>query len=441
MMNRVIVALCTFLICMSFAIPAAVAVHAAPAQVQPTPITAVVNTDGKRLRVRSGPGTSYPIIAKLTNGQRVPVLARNPEGSWLLITAPTQTYGWVTSSYVTLSVPLAEIPVAGIPVSEAPTPLPTAAVTAVSPTIVTTPTVMAMPTWAPTPAPTPVRLYGKLAVPLFDAERGVYDTWLVNANGVNLRRVVTEASAPALSADGAKLAYRRWQTDDRGIVVADSNGRNPLRVTDNLEDVLPSFSPDRTKVAFSSYRWGDRRSRLYYAWTDDESRTAWEWGDGGIYGEDPYWMADGRIIYRVTRRDGQGEELWRMDGSDGLNQTLLYAADSIRAPAAMKNSRAVAFMALADGHWDLYSVDITTSAVRRLTTDAADDGLPAWSPDGRHIAFVSNRSGEWGLWVMAANGNNQRLLTALPGSVDGSVEFEPDYLNKGWVEEQIAWSP
>jgi len=50
------------------------------------------------------------------------------------------------------------------------------------------------------------------------------------------------------------------------------------------------------------------------------------------------------------------------------------------------------------------------------------------------------RSGQWALWVMDADGGNQRLLALLPGPVDGRVQFEPDYLNHGWLEEQIAWS-
>ena len=44
------------------------------------------------------------------------------------------------------------------------------------------------------------------------------------------------------------------------------------------------------------------------------------------------------------------------------------------------------------------------------------------------------------LWVMDQDGGNERMLALLPGPVDGRVQFEPDYLNNGWLEEQIAWS-
>jgi hypothetical protein len=50
-----------------------------------------------------------------------------------------------------------------------------------------------------------------------------------------------------------------------------------------------------------------------------------------------------------------------------------------------------------------------------------------WSMDGRTDE-------------MRADGSAVRRIVALPGLVDGRVEFEPDYLNNGWLEEQISWS-
>ncbi len=49
--------------------------------------------------------------------------------------------------------------------------------------------------------------------------------------------------------------------------------------------------------------------------------------------------------------------------------------------------------------------------VVRLTTSGAKNGQAFWSPDGSSISFVSNRSGSWQIWVMAANGRQLRQLT------------------------------
>ena len=70
----------------------------------------------------------------------------------------------------------------------------------------------------------------------------------------------------------------------------------------------------------------------------------------------------------------------------------------------------------------------------QLTTQTADDGHPAWSPDGKRIAFTSDRTGNFDIWVMDSDGSNQRQLTthtvwdAVPAwSPDGrKIAFESD---------------
>ncbi len=422
-----------------------------------TDVFATVATEGPRLRVRAEPSLSAPIVARLVDGSVVNVVARNAAGTWVLVPLPTPDtpYGWASVAYLRLSKPVMALPVlAAAPVLPfggdgsdfvAIEVAPTAPVPPTPPAPALTPMAPAAPGDVPTatlaaaPLPPP-SLYGKLAVPVFDERRKTYNVWLVNADGSDLRLVVEQASSPTLSRDGAMLAYRRWKVDDRGIVVANADGSNPWRITDKLEDVLPSFSPDRTKVAFSTYRWGDRKSRLYYAWSDEQNRVAWEWGAGGIFGEDPYWAADGRIFFRVTRPERSSEELWSMDGRTGENRTLLHIAPSIRAPAVSPDQRTVAYMAFARGNWDVYTFDLIDRTVTRLTNDPAEDGLPTFSPNGAYIAFVSNRGGAWALWRMNADGSDLRRVVVLPGPVDGRVQFEPDYLNNGWLEEQISWS-
>jgi Tol biopolymer transport system component len=403
----------------------------APASPKAGSSTATVKTSaGVKLRVRSGPGSNYPIVARLANGQTVNVLARDASGKWLQVefAAPGGDFGWISTNYAATNTPVAQLPVSNAISKAAPVSTAAAATGTVSGTA-------AAGAVMPAPGPLP----GKIAVPVFDTERQIYNIWLVDANGSNLRRVVENASSPALSADGTLLAYRHWQRDDRGIVVANSDGANPLRLTDKLEDVLPSFSPDKTKIVFSTYRQGDRLDRIYYVWTDEQNQRAWEWGAGGLFGKDPDWMADGQIAFYASSATGETDLLRLMNG-DATNQRTIFSTPSIGSIAGAPDSSAIAYMSAADGNWDIYSVDVQGGSARRLTNDPARDGLPAWSPDGNSIAFVSDRSGQWALWVMNKDGSNERMLALLPGPVDGRVQFEPDYLNNGWLEEQIAWS-
>lgn len=371
---------------------------------------AVANSCGTvQLNVRAGPGFSYAVLGRLPNGIGYRAMVRDATGRWLLLAGLDlqQRVGWVFAPCVDLSVPIDQLPVISLPAQSS----------------------------ARQVSPPEQPLTGQIAFPVFDRGRETYDVYLANADGTNMRRVISEASQPALSPDGLHLAFRHWKTDDRGIVVTNTGGGAALRVSDYLEDGLPAWSPDGKKLIFSSYRESDRRSRLYYLWADRKRDWVLTRPPESVYGEDPHWMPDWRIVYRQTRPT---RELAFMN-SDGSDPQTLLADETARAPVASPDGRQVVFMSQRDGNWEIYRIDTDGSDLQRLTQDGADDGLPTWSPDGRRLAFASNRGGQWHIWVMNADGTGQRPVIRLPGSLDGRVRFEPDYLNRGWLDEQISW--
>lgn len=76
-------------------------------------------------------------------------------------------------------------------------------------------------------------------------------------------------------------------------------------------------------------------------------------------------------------------------------------------------------------HSDIYLQRADGSAVVQLTADPADDAQPAFSPDGRSIAFTSNRTGTWDIYLMDAEGKNTRQVTDSPGQ-EMHPTFSPD---------------
>ena len=56
------------------------------------------------------------------------------------------------------------------------------------------------------------------------------------------------------------------------------------------------------------------------------------------------------------------------------------------------------------------NVTALTRPATTLVTPLPHNVAPAWSPDGRHIVFLSNRTGQWRLWVMNPDGSDQRML-------------------------------
>jgi hypothetical protein len=304
------------------------------------------------------------------------------------------------------------------------------------------PQATAAPVAGPAPAPTaagggPAALSGRIAVPVYAPDRATYDIYIVDPTCACMDRVLDAASQPALRNDGRRLAFRRWKDDDRGIGVMDTYGGNYQRLTNFLEDALPSWSPDAAFLVFSSRRESDRKPRLYEV--ELAGGPDWDvWVDGApIFGEYPTWAADDSVFYHVT---------WPQTGlarlsPDGSNTAMLLGDGSATAPAVSRDGQAIAYMSQAGGSWDIYRANADGSGRVRLTEHAANDGLPAWSPDGRSIAFVSDRGGAWALWVMNADGASQRKIVDLPGPPDGHVDLEPDFRSLGWTDERISWAP
>jgi Tol biopolymer transport system component len=87
----------------------------------------------------------------------------------------------------------------------------------------------------------------------------------------------------------------------------------------------------------------------------------------------------------------------------------------------------IVFRSRRDGNGEIYIASDALQGQLRLTNDAWDDTAPALSPDGSEILFVSNRSGTPRLWIMGADGGNQRLFAT------GSQGFVP--------EAAPAWRP
>jgi TolB protein len=80
-----------------------------------------------------------------------------------------------------------------------------------------------------------------------------------------------------------------------------------------------------------------------------------------------------------------------------------------------------------DGHVRLYTIDLSSGAVRPLGTGGNwDDEQPRWSPDGQRVAFKSNRGGSYNLYVMNADGSNVVRLTE-----HGGNDHDPTWLPDG----------
>ena len=126
------------------------------------------------------------------------------------------------------------------------------------------------------------------------------------------------------------------------------------------------------------------------------------------------WLRNGnRDIYRAT-----------LDGTDTVRLTSNPGDDQ----HPTERAGVVVFTSYRDGNGELYTVSSTGGTEQRLTNTAANETQPALSPDGQHIAYLSDESGVPRLWLSAADGTNPQALTAgfgIPGAIDASPSWAP----------------
>ena len=287
-----------------------------------------------------------------------------------------------------------------------------------------------------------------------------------------------DVQAPAWSRDGRTIVFVSWRDGNGEVYAMDADGSSPRNLTRNpAKDVRPAWSPEGRRIAFVSRRDGnsevyvmkadgsgkrnltrDPASDDYPTWSPDGRRIAFLRGrlhsnrvpGLGVHRWYLYHLyvvnADGSGLRRLTLNptgtyqlvwspDGRtiyfGRYLVRTDGSGArrlpyIPLTAVWSPDGRRI-AFRGDLRNPLLRQIDPGYYnsEIYVMNADGSGLRRLTHNAAYDAEPAWSPDGRKIAFRSTRNGNREIYVMNADGSGKRNLTRHPAQ-DSSPSWSPD---------------
>jgi len=140
---------------------------------------------------------------------------------------------------------------------------------------------------------------------------------------------------------------------------------------------------------------------------------------------EPAFSPDGSRIAFTSTRDGQ-PEVYVMD-ADGTNVSRLTNSPGLDGdPSFSPDGQTVLFHSQRTGHRQIYLQPITSSVAIPLTQEPADNSQPSMSPDGEVIAFVSNRDGNNHIWLMAKDGTNQHPFTRGPQTKESAPHFLRD---------------
>ena len=392
------------------------------------------------LNVREGPGMNFAIKAVAKAGDKFEIIGVDPGHSWVQIARTDGAASWISAlpAYTKILGALDGVPV-----------------------IQTTPP--AAPAMAPGSA-----AGGKL---VFMTTSGG-DIYTTNADGSGLRLLTRDGLDPALSPDGQQVAFTRWGPTE-GVYLINIDGSNEHQVHAGVQPKSPMWSPDGMQLVFTMPRGGrleivkecrfsskdnasdanlppdaydiDRKTiekdKKYEYCYSLPAKPAWELrkldlttgqyqdlsSDYSSFG--PAW--DPRNPWRVVYSGDVS--LVQLD----LNQntrTSLVEGNLDHTPAFSPDGTRLAVVHKQDNdHWAIDVINMDTGERVQLA-NTGNNVSPTWSPDGSQIAFLSNRSNTWEIWVMNADGSNQRPMFA-PSSLSG-IPLQYNFVD----ERMISWS-
>ncbi|MEW5961354.1 MAG: SH3 domain-containing protein, partial [Chloroflexota bacterium] len=400
----------------------------------PQIFTAWVVSNG--IEVRSGPGIFHDQTGQLAIRSLVRVLGLDDSGSWALIQPiPGGSLGWSPIQFLkNVGQPWTNVPHA--PDLTAP--------------------VQAVTTAEPF---TPTRPISESKI-VFQRSSGG-DIMVINPDGTGLRRL-TSGIDPVLSPDGRTVAFTRWQGESGSLWLIGIDGSNERQVLGFIKQAKgPDWSPDGSQIVLNFQHGGRLESTRHCTdLTQDspaspprnatdvgggvdkngEPKLCWtlppdpHWGlriinladgsfedvDGGTYAFRPAW--DPAQSWRIVSDGGRGLLAVDLNRDDRHNLT-----DEINdgSPVFSPDGRYLVVTSGVEGRgagYNLYRLNADGSGRVQLTqtplwvpvqpdeATAWNNVAPAWSPDAAQIIFLTDRTGQWEIWVMNVDGSNQRPM-------------------------------
>jgi eukaryotic-like serine/threonine-protein kinase len=250
------------------------------------------------------------------------------------------------------------------------------------------------------------------------------------------KRLITKGDAvePSWSPHGSRIAFwgLRGEGGQRDIWTIDPKGEaEPVSVTDDhATDWNPFWSPDGKYLYFVSDRGG----------TMNLWRVAIEESSGKVFGQ-PQSVTTPSVWSRHFSISANGQIIFSALDRRSIFQTIQFDSEKQKLSGEMKTIFISADLLFGvelspDGKWltyatwwpqpDIYVARTDGSENRKLTDDPEKDRYPAWSPDGKDIIFMSDRSGRYDFWMIHPDGSGLRKATETAGSALWAPYFSPD---------------
>jgi len=307
-------------------------------------------------------------------------------------------------------------------------------------------------------------------------QRDNYDVYVQRIGSTVPRRLTTSPDSeinPVWSPDGKQIAFARYAGNSRALMIVDVDSGAERTLTGATvgppdHNSPLSWSPDGHHIAYTDRAGPGEPTRLFaydlrtgqrQQLMNPESRVA---DSNPRYSPDGQtlaftraadihlltlatgsvrqltndrreprgfdWAADGTAIVFGSNRGGR-PAVWRIAVAGG-EPTPMGLEDNITGLTIARHGRRLAYTQRLDDRniWrlELPTADNPNPRPTRLIASTRDETLPQYSPDGRYVAFVSNRSGSSEIWRAEADGSEPKVLTTMGGPPTNAPRWSPD---------------
>lgn len=246
--------------------------------------------------------------------------------------------------------------------------------------------------------------------------RDVQEIYIADYDGANPVKVTHSRTlniTPTWSPDSQAIAYTSYRPSGgmgtfQDIIVSHiriGKRETPANGDPRKQNYLPIWSPDGTKIAFTTNRDGNPE---IYVMNKDGSGVRRMTNHPGI-DVSPTWSPTGGQLAWVSDRTGTAR-IYIMN-ADGSGQRVLINEECFRPTWSSGKFNEIAYAGRSGPGYDIKVYSFADGMSRRITDGIGSNESPAFSPNGRHIAFTSTRNGKVQIYTIARDGNDLRQIT------------------------------